>query len=260
MNPGGSAVAREPDTRPVAVVTGGAGGIGAAICSALASAGFRVAVGYNRSGEGATALAASLEGAGHLALATPVNDSAALGRAAARVEAELGRCDALVNCAGITRFVAHTDLEGLDDALIDEILAVNVRGAFAAVRALQPLLARSPLEGGGVIVNISSTAAQLAMGSNVMYCASKAALDNMTRSLARALAPAIRVLSVSPGLVDTEFVKAMDPAWRNEQSGRTPLRRLSRPDEIGQAVLAAITHLTFSTGSVILVDGGRMLG
>ncbi len=97
------------------------------------------------------------------------------------------------------------------------------------------------------------------MGSNIMYCASKAAVDNMTRSLARALAPAVRVISVSPGLVDTEFVKSLDPAWREEQAARTPLGRLAAPAEVAAAVVAAVRDLTFTTGCVLAVDGGRPL-
>jgi 3-oxoacyl-[acyl-carrier protein] reductase len=243
----------------VAVVTGGAGGIGTAVCRALAAGGFTVAVGYASSAAEAAALAAQLASEDHGAFALPVTDSAALAAGAERVAARYGRCDLLVNCAGTTCFVPHADLDALDDQTIDAILSVNVRGAFAAVRAFRPMLQSSGLEGGGVVINISSTAAQSAIGSNVMYCASKAALDNMTRSLARALAPRIRVLSVSPGLVDTEFVQALDPAWRNEQAARTPLGRLSQPEEIARAVLAATTQLTFSTGSVLLVDGGRLL-
>jgi 3-oxoacyl-[acyl-carrier protein] reductase len=245
---------------PVAVVTGGAGGIGSALCESLAQAGFRLVVGYNSKAAQAEALARALPGQGHVALPAPVTDTAALAVLAATVERTFGRCDVLVNCAGVTRFVPHSDLEGLDDALIDTILAVNVRGAFAAVRALHPLLARSTLPGGGVVINLSSTAASFAIGSNVMYCASKAALDNMTKSLARALAPRVRVLSVSPGLVATDFVKSLDEGWRDEQARRTPLQRLAQPGEIGRAVVAAVTQLTFSTGSVILVDGGRLLG
>src|SRR5258708_20266664 len=95
------------------------------------------------------------------------------------------------------------------------------------------------------------------MGSNVMYCASKAALDNMTQSLARALAPAVRVISVSPGLVDTDFVKSLDPKWRDEQAARTPLGRLAAPEEVAAAVLVAVRDLTFTTGCVLAVDGGR---
>jgi 3-oxoacyl-[acyl-carrier protein] reductase len=178
---------------------------------------------------------------------------------AAQVAERYGRCDVLVNCAGTTRFVPHGDLDSLDDDLIDAILTTNVRGAFAALRALAPLLRTSSWPGGAVVVNISSIAARTAMGSNVMYCASKAALDNMTLSLARALAPAVRVVSVSPGLVDTEFVKSLDVRWRDEQAARTPLGRLARPGEVAAAVVAAVRDLTFTTGCVLGVDGGRPL-
>jgi NAD(P)-dependent dehydrogenase (short-subunit alcohol dehydrogenase family) len=122
---------------PVALITGGAGGIGAAISQSLAGAGFRMVVGYNRSAESATKLAASLPGNGHIALAAPVTDSAALARMAAEIQVRMGRCDVLINCAGTTRFVPHHDLDGLDDALIDTILSTNVRGAFAALRAVK---------------------------------------------------------------------------------------------------------------------------
>jgi len=242
----------------VALVTGGAGGLGSAICHVLASEGARVIVGYNRSADKAREVASSLPhpGHGHLAAAAPVTDSAALRALAAHIDATAGRLDILVNCAGTTRFVEHADLDALDDGLIDEILATNVRGPLAAVRALRPLLGAN---GDGLVVNISSIAATTAMGSNIMYCASKAALDNMTKSLARALAPAIRVLSVAPGLVDTEFVRGLDEAWRDSQAARTPLRRLAEPIEIARAVGAVATHLTFSTGAVIAVDGGRPL-
>jgi 3-oxoacyl-[acyl-carrier protein] reductase len=244
---------------PVAIITGGAGGIGAAIGRALATVGFAVVVGFRRSAVAAEKLAASLPGSGHAALSAPVTDSVGLRALAAAVAERYERCDVLVNCAGITRFVAHADLEGLDDALIDEILATNVRGSFAALRALLPLLRASSRPGGAVVVNISSIAARTAMGSNVMYCASKAAVDNMTQSLARALAPAVRVVSVSPGLVDTEFVKSLDPKWREEQTARTPLGRLASPEDVAATVVAAVRDLTFATGCVLPVDGGRPL-
>jgi 3-oxoacyl-[acyl-carrier protein] reductase len=252
-----------PSASPVAVVTGGAGGIGAAICEALAAAGFALVVGYRSSGAAAATIVQALQArypaAAHVALPAAVTESASLAALAADVQSRYGRCDVLVNCAGTTRFVAHADLAALDDALIDEILSTNVRGAFAALRALADLLTASTLPGGGVVVNISSIAARTAMGSNIMYCASKAAVDNMTQSLARALAPRVRVLSVSPGLVDTEFVKSLDPRWREEQATRTPLGRLARPQEVGAAVVAAVRDLTFTTGCVLAVDGGRPL-
>jgi 3-oxoacyl-[acyl-carrier protein] reductase len=240
----------------VAVVTGGAGGLGAAICRRLAEAGAAVVVGYHSSGPTAERLAASLPGGAHSALPAPVRDGTAMGALAREVRTRYGRSDVLVNCAGITRFVPHADLDALDDALIDDIFAVNVRGVLTSVRAFKTLLAA---DGAGLIVNISSIAALTAMGSNVAYCASKAAVNNITMSLARALAPAIRVVSVAPGLVDTDLVKGLDRAWRDEQAGRTPLQRLALPEEVADAVLAAATHLRFTTGAVIPVDGGRPL-
>lgn len=242
----------------VALVTGGAGGLGVAICSGLAQAGATVVVGYHRSADQARQLAAALPAVGmaHCALAAPVTDSAALRELAAQIEGQLGRCDIVVNGAGTTRFVPHADLDALDDDLIDDILATNVRGPFAVVRALRRLLDAS---GAGVVVNLSSIAAVSAMGSNVAYCASKAALDNMTRSLARALAPKIRVISVSPGLADTQFVRSLDVTWRDEQVQRTPLQRLAQPQDVADAIVAAVAQLRFTTGAVIAVDGGRQL-
>ena len=250
-------MASQPLANRVAVVTGGTGGIGAAICKALAEAGAAVAVGYNSASEKAEAMLGELPGDGHMALCMPVTDTAALSEAIAAVDKRHGRLDLLVSSAGITRFVPHGDLDALDDALISRILDVNVRGLIASVRAALPLMRRS---GGGAIVNISSIAGVTAMGSNIVYCASKAAVDNLTKSLGRALAPDIRVVSVSPGLVDTEFVRGLDQRWRDEQAGRTPLHRLAAPEEVARAVLAVATSLTFMTGAILPVDGGRPLG
>jgi 3-oxoacyl-[acyl-carrier protein] reductase len=244
---------------PLAVVTGATGGIGAATCRALADEGFSVVVGFRESEARANSLAATLSGSGHMALRVLVTDSKSLEAMSAAVRKRYGRCDVLINCAGTTRFVPHADLDSLDDALIDNILATNVRGSFAAVRALLPMLKESEFPGGAVVIYISSIAARTAMGSNIMYCASKAALDNITQSLARALAPAVRVISVSPGLVDTDFVKSLDSVWRNEQAAKTPLGRLAAPQEVAAAVIVAIRDLKFTTGCVLAVDGGRPL-
>ncbi|RUY20679.1 SDR family oxidoreductase, partial [Mesorhizobium sp. M7A.F.Ca.US.001.04.2.1] len=206
--------------------------------------------------QAAEALVSSLAPRDHLVAKASVTESDCLARLAGQIEKRFGRLDILVNCAGITRFVQHSDLDGLDDALIDRILSVNVRGVIAATRAMRPLLDRAA---SGVIVNISSIAGVTAMGSNIAYCASKAAVDNLTKSLARALAPKIRVVSVSPGVVDTDFIKGRDESWRDEQVNRTPLGRLGTPDDVAEAVLAVATHLRFATGVIIPVDGGRPL-
>ena len=240
----------------ICVIVGGSGAIGSAICRHFASAGATCVVTYNSGEKAARDLVAKLPGQGHFVAKVPVDDSEALNALAADVQAKNGRLDVLVNCAGITRYVPHDDLDALDDRLIDDIFRVNWRGPFAAVRAFRKLLAAG---GDGLVINISSIAGVTAMGSNVAYCASKAALDSMTKSLARALAPEIRVVSVSPGLVDTDFVKGLDKKWRDEQAARTPLKRLATADEIGAAALAVVAHLHYSTGCIIAIDGGRPL-
>jgi 3-oxoacyl-[acyl-carrier protein] reductase len=243
-------------TGKVALVTGGGGGIGSAICQRLAVAGAQVIVNYNSNAQKAEAVAAALPGENHLAIQASVTDSAALSQMAAQVRERYGKLDLLVNNAGITRPVPHADLDGLEDEWIDRILQTNFRGAFACVRAFKELLMAGE---GGTVVNISSVAAVTGIGSNVAYCASKAAMDSMTRSLARALAPKIRVVSVSPGWVWGEYASRMEPAYIQEQINKTPLGRIAQPGDVAEAVLAVATTLAFSTGCIIPVDGGRPL-
>jgi 3-oxoacyl-[acyl-carrier protein] reductase len=240
----------------VAVITGGSSGIGAATARHFAAAGAHVAVVASRDIAKARAVLAALPGSHHHAYVANVTDTAALARLAADVATEFGRADILVNAAGVTRPVPHADLDGLDDELIDQIFAVNWRGTFAAVRAFAPALRAG---GNGLVVNVSSISATTAVGSNIAYCASKAGVDVMGSALARALAPAIRVLTVSPGVVDTDFVARRDAAASAKIASGAPLRRIASVDDIASAILACATMLTFSTGSVIQVDGGRHL-
>ena len=240
----------------VVVVTGGGGGIGSAICQRCAAAGASLVITYNEDAAKAQHVADQLPGTNHLVVRAPVDDSTALRSLAEHVAARYDRLDVLVNNAGMTRPVAHHDLDSLEDDLIDQIFRVNWRGAFASVRAFKALLAADE---GGLVVNISSVAGQTGIGSNVAYCASKAAMDVMTKSLARALAPQIRVVSVSPGWVEGEYAKRIDPAILEEQRQKTPLKRIARAEDVANAVLAAATMLTFTTGSIIPIDGGRPL-
>lgn len=243
----------------IALVTGGAGGIGVGICEVLAEHGATVLAGYNSSHNEAAALVERLPnpGAGHTAYAVPVTDIAALSEVARKIGEQHGRLDILVNCHGTTRFVPAEDLDALDDELIDRVLATNVRGTFATVRALKGLLARN---GDGLVVNISSIAAELAIGSNIMYCASKAAVDTLTKSLALALAPRVRVVSVSPGLVMTEAAKKnFDPSFLEGHISRSPLERLTTPRDVGATIVAVATLMTAVTGVIIPVDTGRSL-
>src|SRR5436305_2371967 len=193
----------------VAVVTGASSGIGAASARLFAEAGARVVVGYNRGIDRANAVVAGLAGGGqagfHKAMHLPLEDTAQIKKVAAAVREEFGRADILVNSAGFPRMVARSDLEALTADLIAQVLTAIVRAVFATIRAFAPLLRES---GDGVIVNISSGAAESGTGSSMIYAASKAALNTMSLSLARVLGPEIRVIVVAPGMVHTGFVRA----------------------------------------------------
>lgn len=238
-------------------MTGGGGGIGSAICKKLADEGASIIITYNSKREKAAQVCEELPGGPHSIFHAPVHDSESLKGLSIFISENYGSLNILVNNAGITTPVAHDDLDGLTDEWIDKIFTTNFRGSFAMIRACKSLLQKS---GDGLVVNISSVAAVTGIGSNVAYCASKAAIDSMTRSLARALAPSIRVVSVSPGWVLGEYAKNVDPVYLQAQTDATPLARLATPEDVAAAVYALATSLTFSTGCVIPVDGGRPLG
>jgi 3-oxoacyl-[acyl-carrier protein] reductase len=240
----------------VAVVLGGTGGIGSATARRLAAAGAKIVVVAQRDIQKARDVVASLPGDGHLAAVAAITESAALDTLAREVQAAYGRADVLVNTAGFTKAIPHADLDALTDELIDEIMRVNWRAQFAAIRSFRALLAQG---GNGLVVNVSSISGSTGSGSNVAYCAAKAGLDIMAASLGRALAPQIRVLNVSPGVVDTGFVPGRGADFNDKVSATTPLRRVAAPEDIAAAIEACATHLTFSTGTTIVVDGGRRL-
>ena len=240
----------------VAVVIGGSGGIGAATCRVLAGLGADVAVGFHAGQARAEAVVSSLPKGRHAALQVAIEDSASIGRLRDAVLSRFGRADILVNSAGITRPVAHADLDGLTDELIDAVFVNNWRGVFASIRAFAPALRAS---GDGLVVNVSSIAGFTGVGSSVAYCGAKAGLDVMTKSLGRALAPEIRVLGVSPGVVDTDFVPGRGKEFKDKAAAATPLKRITSPQDVAEAIAACATSLRFSTGTSIPVDGGRHL-
>ncbi|MBU6256809.1 MAG: SDR family oxidoreductase [Burkholderiales bacterium] len=241
----------------LAVVTGGTGAIGLACAQRLARLGARVVLLQRQAPEQAAEALRQLAGGGHFAVSASVIDSASLHEAARYVHAKAGNPSILVNCAGFTKSVAASDLEALGDALIDDIFATNWRGTFASIRAFAPLLKAT---GDAVVVNVSSIAAFTGLGSNLAYAAAKAGTDALSKALAKTLAPEVRVLAVSPGIVDTHFVPGRDASF-NERVGKTiPLRRVGTADDVAAAVTACCTSLRYATGSVIVVDGGRHLG
>ena len=239
----------------VAVIAGGTGAIGMASARRLAALGARCVLLHLNDPE-ADAKVATLPGTGHRALAASITDSASLARAAERVRAEHGEVHILVNSAGYTRPVPAADLDALTDELIDEMLRVNFRGVVATIRSFLPLLKAS---GDGLVVNISSIAGFTGVGSNLGYVAAKASVDVVGDALARALAPAVRVLSVSPGVVDSGFVPGRGADFNDKAAGSIPLKRIGTVDDIAAAVQACATTPRYATGTRIVVDGGRHL-
>jgi len=245
-----------PLTNRVALITGGSSGIGAETAKLFAQEGWQVIVGYYRGEQRANAVLGAMPGQGHSIVRLALEDSGSIAAAASMISAQFGKLDVLVNSAGFTRPVPHADLEALDDELFDSVLTTNVRGVFSSIRAMTPLLRKS---GDSVIINVSSISAFTAFGSSIAYAASKAALDTMTMSLARALGPDIRVLCVSPGAVATDFVAGRDRSALEKAAQKIPLKRVIEPQDVARAILACVTHLRVATGAKILVDGGQHL-
>ncbi len=240
----------------IAVVTGGSSGIGAAAVRLFAAEGATVYVGYNKGLDRAEKLIGELPGSGHEPIRIVLEDSATIRAAAKQVGDAHGRADILVNSAGFTRPVPHADLDALTDELMDAMMIANVRGPFAMIRAFAPLL-RATRD--GIVVNVSSISGFTGSGSSVAYCAAKGALDNMTRALGRALGPDIRVVCVSPGAVNTDFVAGRGPDQLAKLAQATPLKKIVEADDVGRAILAAVTLLKVTTGAIIIADGGRFL-
>src|SRR5437762_13891817 len=211
----------------VAIVTGGGTGIGRSTCIRLAKAGAKaVVVNYSRSVEDAESTAADVRRLGTEAMthrADIADESMVKAMIAAAVDA-FGKLDLLVNNAGTTHFIDHADLDALTDEVWDDILSVNLKGTFYCCRAALPALQ----EREGCIVNVTSVAGLQGHGSSIPYAASKAALNCMTKSLARAFAPQVRVNAVAPGPVLTRWL-----ADHMEQVERsllaTPMRRAAAP-------------------------------
>lgn len=243
----------------VAVIAGGLGAIGYASARRLATLGATCVLLHRGASADAAERAAALpapNGQRHAVLVADIVDTPSLQRAAAHVAEAQGRCDILVNSAGHTRPVPAADLEGLTDALIDELLQANFRGVFATIRAFTPLLKAS---GDGLIVNVSSIAGFTGVGSNLAYVAAKAGLDVVGDALAKALAPAVRVVSVSPGAVESAFVPGRGEDFKTKMASTTPLGRIGQPEDVAATVEALATTLRFVTGTRIVVDGGRHL-
>ncbi len=249
--------------RPVAIVSGASGGIGGACARSLAAAGLDVAINYRSNEAGATETLHACEALGADAVAVKGDvghddDCRALAGSAFN---RWGRIDVLVNNAGTTRFAEPGDMDALSADDFAAVFATNVTGAWQLTRACREALEAS---GTGAVVNVSSYSAMSGLGSSAAYTASKGALNTLTLSLARALAPAVRVNAVCPGYVDTDWLRGakkdaeMDD-FRRRAEAISPLEHLVSADEVAEAVRWFALDARAITGQLLVIDSGTHL-
>ncbi|MEG9862494.1 MAG: glucose 1-dehydrogenase [Parvularculales bacterium] len=249
----------------VAIVTGSATGLGAAVARQLADQGHQVVINYTKSKAEAEATLQICLDAGVEAIAVQANvaDDADCQRLAATTMEKWGRIDILVNNAGITKFADHDDLDALTADDFQRLYAVNVIGVYQMVRACAPHMKAA---GNGSVVNVSSIAGVTGIGSSVAYTASKGALNTLTLSLARALSPEIRVNAVCPGFIGTRWFSdtlgdEILEQLKQQQEKTTPLGRAGTPEDIaGSIVFFASNASRHITGETLLCDAGMHLG
>jgi 3-oxoacyl-[acyl-carrier protein] reductase len=245
-------------SRKTALVTGAATGIGRSAVLALARAGYDVALNYSSSEKAARATAAEAEGLGArcLIIRCDVSDEGGVRKMLKQVADEFGRLDVLVNNAGTTASWKPKDLETLSLEEWDRVFAVNVRGLFQVTRAAVPLLRKS----NGCVINTASIVGLRPGPQPLPYAASKAAVVNLTKTLAWNLAPEIRVNAVAPGWMEGDWMKRMlkdkYQDLMDKRAKSTPLRRVVTADDVAETMMSLIQSNRFVTGEVVVIDGG----
>ena len=245
--------------RPAALVTGSATGIGRSAAVALAKHGYDVVINYSRSEEAAklTAQQAQAAGAKTLLFRCDVSDDARVRAMLAATEKEFGGRDVVINKAGTTVDVEPKNMEGIKVEDWNRVFNVNVLGLFLVTRAAAPLLKKSP---NGCIVNTCSIAGLRPSAQPLPYAASKAAVVNLTKTLANALGPEIRVNAVAPGWIEGEWMKrTLAENYDGLMARRakyTPLKRCCTEDDVAESMMSLIVSNHFVTGEIIIVDGG----
>jgi len=247
----------------VAIVTGSSSGVGAAVARQLAEQGCHVVINYAHNQDGAqkTQHACEVLGVETLVVQADVSADADCRRMVQLAEDKWGRVDVLVNNAGTTKFCAHDDLEGLTQEDFLELYRVNTVGAFQMVRAVSPMM---KLGGRGAIVNVASIAGVTGIGSSIAYAASKGALLTLTKSLARALGPEIRVNAICPGFIQGDWLEKGlgTETYHNIKASieaRAPLKMTATADSVAQAILSMIVGADIVTGESLIIDGGMFL-
>ncbi len=245
--------------KPAALVTGAATGIGRSAALALARNGYDVVVNFSRSEKAARATAGDAEavGARTLLYRCDVSDDGGVRAMLEATEKTFGRLDALINNAGITIAVEPKNLDGVTVEDWNRLFAVNVLGLFLVTRAAAPLLRKSP---NGCIVNTCSIAGLRPSAQALPYAASKAAVANLTKTLANALGPEIRVNAVAPGWLEGDWMKKMlgenYDGLMARRAKYTPLKRCCTADDVAESMMSLILSNRFVTGEIIIVDGG----
>lgn len=246
-------------SRKVALITGGGTGVGRATAIRFAKLGFDVVVNYSRSEGDALKTQAEIVALGGRCQTAKcdVSDDVQCRKMIDAVGAGFGRLDALVNNAAVTSFVAGEDLEAMTEDKWDRILAVNLKGTFFCTRAATPLLRAS---GCAAVVNVGSVAGMTGSGSCIAYSASKGAINTMTKTLAKVLAPTIRVNAVLPGPIDSRWILEGDTDWDlAEMTAGYPIARPSSPDEIADGIVFFAVGTAMATGQLLSIDGGQTL-
>jgi ketoreductase RED2 len=236
----------------VAIVTGSSTGIGAAVATAFAHLGAAVVVNSASSVAAGQHVADGLPDA--IYVQADVSDAAHAQRLVDATVDHYGRLDIVVNNAGTTMVIPHSNLDAATNEIWDRILRVNVLGTWNMVRAAAPHLRAS---GDGVVLNVTSIAGVRPVGSSIPYAVSKAAVNHLTPLLANALGPEIRVHAVAPGLIDTQWTESWDEV-RTAVRATAPLRRSGTPEDVADACVALV-GARYATGQVLVVDGGVTL-
>lgn len=246
----------------VVIITGAGTGTGAACATALSALGARVVINYRRSEQEADAVLRQCRDGSALLVQGDVSSDADCRRIADAALTRWGRIDGLINSAGMTKFVSHQRLDGLDAQDWQDIYAVNVVGAYQMVRACVPAMRD---QAAGAVVNVSSMSGLNGLGSSIAYAASKGALNTLTLSLARALAPVIRVNAVCPGMIETRWHRARFDAagyekFKTDYEASVPLGKASSAEDVADATLWLLLGAAQTTGELLQVDGGFHLG
>ncbi len=245
--------------RPTALVTGAATGIGRSAAVALAKHGYDVVINYSRSEDAAKVTAQQTQAAGAktLLFRCDVSNDGRVRAMVAATEKEFGRLDVLINNAGTTVDVEPKNMDGMKVEDWNRVFNVNVLGLFLVTRAAAPLLKKSP---NGCVVNTCSIAGLRPSAQPLPYAASKAAVANLTKTLANALGPEIRVNAVAPGWIEGEWMKrTLAENYDGLMARRakyTPLKRCCTEDDVAESMMSLIVGNHFMTGEIIIVDGG----